>query len=184
MRISSVIIILLLLVGCAAPKLYITDQTGRSVPSPSYVLYSSSSHPLQVTFYWSSTKIKKDLDNSTHKIPTFFNFTKPQTFDVGEVDSLLLIMEVHNPKELKYQLWEVYTASDRKGNKLLRDQMIAESNFRYRRHVVNLPYNVNLKRVSYGVQVIDNSGIPVMNIGDVVYRIVDMKKGGDMIQTK
>ena len=174
---------LLLLSSCAGTTNVTTiDQTGRQVPMPHYVLKSMDDN-FQVLYYWSKHSGYRDLDGTPLTYPTYFDFTKKnQKINTKEVTKIVLTIEVLNANLRPYELWERSTMHDRNRMTISRGGRLAHSNQRMRVYEFELPLHQEYEFVDYSIDLVDESGMPIMHFGSYEYEILKAKKkGGDSI---
>jgi len=174
MRIKILMLLMLtmFLVGCATVKTNYVDPTGRKLPDPSYNLQVIG-EPLFFTFYYTAYEMVEDVDGSQISTPHFLNFLELQTIDTTKIKALTLTIEVNNPKQLKYTLYEKVELKVGGGNVNWKEiQKGGERNaskLPYRRFVYRLPLGEKVKMVDYMISVhLDD--VEVLRIGHFRYQ--------------
>ena len=167
-------ILFLLLVGCATTtNMKIIDPTGRELPTPHYVLQSSSTN-LTATFFYASMSQVKDTDGTIIYHPTYLPMTK--IYKATPATKLLLVIEVSNPKKIQYKFWSemhitYWKKSRGRYNSTFAASQLAKSKMEYRQFIFDMPVSEKIKKVSYGVNLFDQSGNILMYFGDFHYQI-------------
>jgi hypothetical protein len=162
-----------LCVGCAGPRINLVDPAGRAIPTPHYMLMSTSDLQLQTVSYWAKYKSKQDLDGSIILQPTFLPYTIDYKFSMKTYSHVTLTVEVLNPKRVKYKLIEKVTAIGRysKCTKINR-RIIGISDLRYRQFTINLPFRKeDIGKIQYGVDLITIDDFPIMHFGNFNYKL-------------
>ena len=181
MRKNTIILMMsLLLIGCSTTtNLKIIDPTGRDIPSPHYVLRSLY-NGMTATFYYASLSVRKDIDGTIIQRPTYLPMN--QIYTTISLSELVLIIEISNPKKVKYKVWEHSSIKKWKKNSgETRGVELAKSNLEYRQFVFKMPMDSEIKEVSYGVSICEEeSGEPIMYFQDFRYKI-KKKKGEEVI---
>jgi len=166
------LLVIFLFVGCA-PNVKLIEPTGRQIPSPQYMLQSTSDIQIQTVSYWASFKSKKDLDGTTILKPKFIPYTRSYVFSRKKFSGVTLTVEVKNPKLVKYQLLEHLTIVDeRRRNVKYNRRIVGISDLYYRLFTINLPFREeHLGKVTYGLDLIVEDGMPIMHFGDLNYNL-------------
>jgi len=170
-HVTVLIALLTLVVGCATIKANYVDQTGRQLPIPHYMLQNMSGD-LMFTFYYTLLNVNKDLDGTILETPTYVCMASFHKIKLSHYKAITLTIEVMNPKETEYNLWEKYTSVDVEGNKTYNGTNLAKSNAKYRQFIFNLPFSSDIKEIVYSIEVSDKNGDMILNIGDLHYALV------------
>ena len=160
------LIIVLFLLGCATPSLYIVDQNGRQMPTPSYTMYSMDSR-IKATFYYYEQIEKRDLDGTLIQEYKFIKMEKLY-FKPGTV--LKLTIEIQNLSDQKYEVWNNTIFVKKNGSKITQYGLAAFSNQPYRVYTFELPIDGSLKEVTHLIE-IRRDEIPLIKIGDFKYLV-------------
>lgn len=156
-----VLIVSLSLISCA-PKIQLFDQTGRSMPQPSYLL-TSESPPIQVIYYFSKIENVIDLDKSLHKQYTFIDPKNVTTFTEGQ--KVELTIEVLNPTRATYKLFK--TVHHDRGSQVSSE---AVSNLRYRVITIDIPTEIP-GSIKFNLQMFGVDDDPIMLVNHFNYNI-------------
>ena len=169
------LLLILLNVGCATNKINIIDSAGRQIPSPHYLLMSTSDLQIQTISYWATLKCHHDLDGTIIKHPTFIPYNKDYKFSIKKYSYVTLTIEVYNPKQITYKLIEniTFNRKYRKYNQTIK-QMIGNSNLPYRQFTINLPFHKrDIGYIQYGVELMTIDDYPIMHFGDLNYQLIN-----------
>ena len=158
------IIIMLLMFGCASPSLYIVDQNGRQMPTPSYTMYSMDSR-IKATFYYYEQIEKRDLDGT---LIQEYKFIKMEKIYFKPDTNLKLTIEIQNLSDQKYEVWDNTSFIQKNGSNIKRYGLSAFSNQPYRVFTFILPTDEKLKEVTHSIE-IRREGIPLIKIGEFKY---------------
>jgi hypothetical protein len=174
------IVLALFIVGCATQKYNVVDPAGRKLPNPHYVL-NGIGNDISVMFYYMEVSEVRDIDGTSLKTPSFIPLHEKKIFTWEEDHSLFLVTEVHNPKKVKYSVyekWQIkYWSFDLRTDGFY--HKIAESQAQFRRYQIRLPYvEDGIREVRHHLEIrVGDGEIPSMMIGDFVYQV--KKKGGE-----
>ena len=170
---AVLLFLIFLFIGCAGPRFKLIDPTGRSIPTPHYMLQSTSDLNIQTVSYWATFKSSKDLDGSLIQHPTFIPYNKDYKFSRKKYSYVTLTIEVNNPKRIKYQLVEKFTFI-RKHKREYNRKIVGSSNLPYRQFQINLPFHSkDSGKVKYGVDLMTIDDYPVMRFGNINYKITN-----------
>ena len=168
--------IMLLLVGCATVNTEFVDPYGRQLPNPHFVLQAVG-QPLLVTFYYTAYEEVKDVDGTVIGKPVFLDFRSYQTLSVKKYKALTLTIEVKNPAEIEYQLYEQIKYDEAEtGKSIQKGGMIRKSNLPYRQFVYNLPCEDGFRSVDQLV-IMSVGNFEIMRIGNFRYDLFQSKGG-------
>ena len=161
--------------SCAGPRLFVVDPAGRQIPIPHYVLFSTSDLNIQTVFYWSKNKSKQDLDGMYLSYPQYLDISKTYTFSRRDITSISVTIEIGNPKEVCYELYQNIRIIDtKKSNITYTRKSIGKSNTQYRQFVVYLPFDKKTNTVSCEFSVVSCSdSSEVMRLGNFKYNILN-----------
>lgn len=162
------LIMLLFLLGCAAPSISITDQTGRNMPTPNYVLHSTDKK-VSALFYYTAYYVEKDLDGYEVPIPQYLDLMKNNDIPKSKYKHLTINIEIQNPTEAEYSIWELVHWTNKKGLDKGSGNRIGYSNRKYRSYTVQLPNSEDYRKVRYGLTITNDNGQTVMNLGEFRY---------------
>jgi hypothetical protein len=168
-KIIFIPIMLLFLIGCVgAPRIDLVDQTGRSMPTPHYVL-ESTDKKVAVLFYYTVYSAEKDLDGYEILVPKYLNLHVSHNISLKKYKRLVMNFEVQNPTKEKYTVWE--TIEWRNGNKadVATAKRIGYSNRRYRSFAIEMPYGKGYKNVKYAIFLRSSKGQTIMHLGEFKY---------------
>lgn len=176
MRKIVTLICMMLLVGCATVKTEFVDPYGRQMPNPHFVLQAVG-EPLLVTFYYTAYEEIKDVDGSSIAKPTFLDFRSYQNLSVEKYKAITLTIEVRNPKNVEYSLYEqVKYDTANYGGKVQKGGEINRSNQAYRQFVYRLPCKDGVRAVDH-VVIVHANDHEIMRIGHFRYDLY--AKGGE-----
>ena len=165
------LMIMLFVVGCATTiKPTYVDPTGRQLPIPHYVLQDLSGE-LTFTFYYTLFEKYKDLDGTVLRSPQYLDLLKFHEFERSEDSEIVLTIEVLNPKQIEYYIWQKVRVVNQDNTISYLGGELASSNSRYRCYNFQLPKNNTVKEVNFGLDVINSYGNIIMRIGDFRYEI-------------
>jgi hypothetical protein len=166
-----VILSMLFFASCAATDITVKDPIGRELPDPHYVLKGIDT-PITVMFYYTAFQNVTDVDGSVIQRPTFLDLYKFHNLDINEYETITLTMEIHNPENLKYSLYQkiAYEKGD------MRDEyeiggLANQSNLPYRQFVYNLPTGEDIKFACHSLSLGTDNGI-VMQMGPFQYNLI------------
>jgi hypothetical protein len=165
------IVLALFLVGCATQQYIVVDPSGRSFPNPHYVL-KAIGNDLTVMFYYTDLDEIKDADGTPLKVPTYLHLHEKNVFSWDKNHSLILTAEIHNPKLVRYSVYEDFNLTTWVGGQMSARRKIGMSDFRFRRFQVSLPTWEGVKEVSHHLEI--KSGkeeFPCIMVGDFNYRV-------------
>lgn len=168
--------IILLLVGCASVKTEFVDPYGRQLPNPNYVLQVVG-EPIMVVFYYTAYEQVKDLDGSLISKPTFLDMFQYHNLSADKYSDLTLTIEVRNPKELEYSLFE-QVKFDKDGKTMFQGGNVRKSNQPYRLFMYHLPLGKSIRSASHSITM-KKENTNVMQIGSFRYDFYT--KGGDKV---
>lgn len=178
-KVMPAIMLLFIFIGCATQNIQVTDQVGRQLPTPHYMLKTIDNN-IQVLYYWAyHIDDKKDLDGTPISQPIFFDYMKNNGKTIpSNVKAITLTLEILNVKQERYELWERTLINDRNGNFSSKGGIIGFSNQRYRQFVLTLPYSPDLTKVEFAVDFVDSTGMPILRFGEYEYKVYSNMKGG------
>lgn len=171
-RHATLLIAILLITGCSTINTTIQDPTGRTVPTPHYVLQAVGI-PLTATFYYVALKEIKDVDGSVIIEPEYLDFLKFYDIQFKKYKGILLVIEVNNPLELKYTFHE--SKLTKVGKNLIDVRVggiLNSSNLKYRQFVYELPYGQHIHTVDHLITV-SAGARDIMRIGNFRYNIIN-----------
>lgn len=167
-----VLCIILMCMSCASAKVRYIDPTGRTIPTPHYMLQSTTNQ-IQTVSYWATFKSERDLDGSLIQHPTFIPFDEEYKFSRKKYSCVTLTIEVNNPNQIDYQLVESVTFIRKYERKAIyRRKVIGVSNLPYRQFTINLPFQErDIGKIQYGVELMTVDEYPIMHFGDLNYKL-------------
>ena len=170
----TLLMAMMFLVGCATVRPQFVDPTGRKLPNPSYTLQVIGD-PMHIIFYYASFEEVKDVDGTMISKPTYQSFLKHHDFYANKVKAVTLVIEVNNPNETEYSLYETVDVKIRKGQTNTTEvQMGGEVNssiLPYRQFVYPLPFGENIREVDHHVSFYVNN-MEVARIGPFRYNLI------------
>ena len=156
---------LLFLFGCAAPKLDVVDQTGRTMPNPHYVMRSIDKS-ISVLFYYSVISIEKDLDGYDIPVQKYLPLNQHNYISMKKYKYIMVNVEVRNPTEKEYAIWEMVTWKPSTSEDSASGRRVGYSNRSYRSYTIQLPKE---NKVKYRLQLLGAGGNLLMFLGDFKY---------------
>jgi len=161
---------MLFLVSCGSPKIQLVDEGGRDYPNPSYVLRSNTKN-ISVMFYYTAYAFEKDLDGMEIPILTYLPIQERNYLSTKKYKRLFMNIEVQNPTEKEYQLWETVSWKSKDGLQWEHRRRLSYSNRAYRNYSLWLPYDEKYDNVKYWVTMIEPNGQILIDLGNFVYSI-------------
>ena len=177
MKIKNVTLslIMFLLVGCASIQTNWVDPAGRPLPDPSYTLNPIGTQ-MRVTFFYAAIKGTPDVDGSNVVSLDYLDMLKAnQDIVASKYQGVCLIVQVHNPEQLKYSLYEKTIMRVGQSFKSTEVQTGGErhaSNLPYRQFVYNLPFGEKVVDVDHLV-ILHINGEEALRIGNFRYHIIN-----------
>ena len=113
-HVTLLVIMAMALVGCATIESPYVDPTGRQLPNPSYTL-NVIGEPIRIVFYYTAYKTVKDVDGTEVAEPIYLDFLTHHEFYAGKIKAVQLIIEVNNPMEREYGLYQEVDLSVARG---------------------------------------------------------------------
>lgn len=169
----TILITLLLVIGCSTIHTNLIDPTGRILPDPSYTLQVIG-NPLYITFYYAAHKDVKDVDGTHIFNPVYLDFLKFHDINRNEFKGITLTIEVNNPTGLEYSLYEKITMKTG-GNvnwiEVQKGGEVNRSNLPYRQFVYKLPYGKNFRIVDHLVTINLGNQKDIARIGNFRYTL-------------
>jgi len=167
--------LILLVSGCAGPRLTVISPEGAPMPDPHYVATSTSTTQIRATYYYVGLVEVKDVDYSSQYTPIYLdrNIKNIKSKDFKE---LQLILQVYNPTETIYivKTHQQIKPTNFKNNVELTDGMVAVSKLKYRQYLFQLPISSEQRglTISYNVELINENGKEsFMRIGTFAYQL-------------
>ncbi len=166
---------ILLFSGCGVKNIQLIDPTGRQIPTPHYMLMSTSDLNIQTVSYWATFKSKQDLDGSIIQHPTFIPYTKDYKFSMKKYSHVCLTIEVRNPKRIEYKLVEkITTMKKHESYAKYNRKVVGISDLPYRQFIINLPFHKeDIGKIQYGVDLVTVDNFPIMHFGNINYRLTN-----------
>lgn len=165
------VLLSLLFAGCSTIKPVLKDPTGRLMPTPHYTL-EVVGEPITVFFYYTAFEEIKDLDGSLIYKPDFLEFFTLHDIPVQKYKAITLTIEVNNPTNIEYSLYEQATLSRESIQEEIQiGSSSRRSNLDYRQFIFQLPYDDDINLVDYLVmfQINDRE---VLRIGNFRYHLI------------
>ena len=163
------LITVIFFLGCVAPsQMTVVDNVGRITPSPSYTL-SDTQQTMFVSFWVALYEVKQDVD-SVVLVPKFIELNKMYDIDLSKYVKMTLVMEVHNPKQIQYDLSRRFIY--KKDKKLMTDGgPMGLSNLPHRSYKFDLPLENGLKDCHYSITIHGktNQGMVLIHVGEIQY---------------
>jgi len=169
----TLLVMMLMLVGCATVQTNYIDPTGRALPNPSYTMKPIGTN-MTVTFYYAGMKTSKDVDGSDVATIEYFDMFEKHRFFDNHYQGIALIIHINNPEELEYSLYEKFNANIGISYSYVEMQKGGEvnrSNLPYRQFVYNLPFREDVVDVDHTVTLMIK-GDPMVQMGPFHYHIV------------
>jgi len=169
----TLLLFIVLCVGCAGQRINLVDPTGRVIPTPHYMLQSTSNLNIQTVSYWATFKLKTDLDGSTIQHPTFIPYTEDYKFSRRNYSHAILTIEVKNPNQIEYKLVERVTfIRNHKRSVKFNRKVVGVSNLPYRQYSIKLPFQKkDIGKIQYGVDLMLVDDYPIMHFGNLNYKL-------------
>ena len=161
---------LLFLVGCGSPKIQLVDKVGRDYTNPSYLLRSNTKN-ISVMFYYTAYSSEKDLDGMDVPILTYLPAHVKHSLSTEKYQKLFINIEVQNPTEREYQLWETVSWEGKNGLQWEHRKRLSYSNRTYRNYSFWLPYDERYDNVKYWVTIVEPNGKILIDLGNFMYSI-------------
>jgi len=162
-------IILLFLLGCSS-NVQLVDQAGRDYPEPNYFLQSTQK-PIAVLYYFTIYKDEIDLDGTKIPIPKNLSIHEKIALNGNNYSALVMTIEVQNPKEEVYELWEQIDLKNKKGIQWSHGRMVGKSNRKYRAYRFWLPYGPEYKNVKQSLYMVGENQQLLLHCGFLTYSI-------------
>ena len=169
--VALVLLMMLLLGGCATMNVELTDPTGRKIPNPHYVLQSINDQ-ITVTFYYAKYETIDDLDGTLIGKPVFLDLFTVHDIFAEKYKRVTLTIEIRNPNQVEYSLYErieLQVGDMRREAKSGGE--IGKSNLPYRQFLFQLPYGEDVRYVDHHVS-LDVNGDPVIQMGSFKYNLI------------
>lgn len=156
--------------GCTTMQTQVVDPSMRQIPEPHYVLQGVSV-PIQVLFYYAAYEEIRDADGTVIGQPKYLGFVTKHDIYAGKVKAITLTIEVANPTELEYSIYQNTIIDVRKMGEVKQGNLIGKSRLKYRQFHVQLPYNKDIRKVNHDAIVrVDNNDI--MMLGPFNYNLI------------
>jgi len=153
-HVTLLIVMAMALVGCATIESPYVDPTGRMLPNPSYTL-NVIGEPIRIVFYYTAYEVVEDVDGSQVPKPIYLDFLKHHEFNTKKVKAVQLIIEVNNPMEKEYGLYQEVDLTIARGQvnttKMQTGGEINRSKMKYRQFVYDLPFGEQVRDVDHRV---------------------------------
>lgn len=167
-------VIMLLLIGCASVQTNWVDPAGRPLPDPSYTLNPIGTN-MRVTFFYAGIKSTKDVDGSDVVSLDYLDMLKPdQDIFASKYQGVCLIIQVHNPEQVEYSLYEKTIMKVGQSFKSTEVQKGGERNVSklpYRQFVYDLPFGEKIVEVDHLV-ILSIQDEEVLRIGNFRYHLI------------
>ena len=162
---------ILFFISCAGPSIVLKDQLGRKLPDPHYVLQGIN-NPITVLFYYTAFQKVVDVDNSIVFTPFFLDLYTFHNIDTKKYEMITLTIEVNNPENLKYSLYEKieYERGDMR-NEYIIGGLSRSSDLQYRQYVYNLPFKEEVKYAKHLITLTINDQT-ILQIGEFQYNLL------------
>ncbi len=173
-RISLLILLILLVTGCASmpDQVNMMDVTGRPMPTPHYVVGDARGYGINVVFFYSLLSGTRDLDGTVQPNIRYVKMHGDYVFRKRDFYDVVLTLQVHNPKRIKYSLWERTAVRTQSGDDVDRGGRIAISDLPYREFAFHLPFTEeNIDAVNHGIAMISDAGETLMYFGSFKYQV-------------
>ena len=176
MKIRNVTLLMMfmLLVGCASVQTQWVDTTGRPLPNPSYTLNPLGTN-MRVTFFYAAMKGTKDVDGSNVVSLDYLDMMKEQDIFASKYQGVCLIIQVHNPDQDTYSLYEKVDMKIGQSFKSTEVQAGGEKNsskMPYRQFVYDLPFKEDVVEVDHLV-IVRVNGVESLMIGNFHYHLIN-----------
>lgn len=167
----TLLVMMLMLVGCASTQTKWVDPTARQVPDPHYVLQAIG-EPLTATFYYTAVTKVRDVDGTSVGRFVYLSMSKYHNIDASKYQNLALIIEMNNPTRLRYELYEQTKVEigDMR-NEVQMGGVVNASTLEYRQFVYSLPIGESVRGVEHSVDIFIE-GQKTMQIGSFRYNLI------------
>ena len=171
-KVIAGLIFMLFISACAGPQtVWVVDQTGRVVPSPSYTMYTTNNPKIQATYYWYGIQNQYDVDGHIIYNPTYLDCYSQPVISNNTYNGMFLTLEILNTVGNVYRVWESSTIHYKNGKSMMNQKPIGTSNRIQRSYNIPLPYDNKIDYVDYGVYITDKKDKIRMNLGTVKYKV-------------
>lgn len=164
------LIAVIFFLGCAgAPPITVVDSVGRLTPNPSYNL-ADTQQTIFVSFWVALYEMKQDID-STILVPRFIEVNKMYDIDLSKYVKMTLIMEVHNPKQIQYDLYKRFIHFNEDKQLMTNGGPAGISNLPHRSYEFSLPLRNDLKDCRYSITIHGKTkkGMVLVHVGEIQY---------------
>lgn len=175
MKIKNVTLslIMFLLVGCASVNTQWVDRMGRPMPDPHYTINPIGTK-MSVTFYYAGIKAVQDVDGSDVISLHYLDFLIKQEIFAEKYKGVCLIVQVNNPQQLEYSLYEkvvMRVGQSFNSTEVQKGGERNSSNLPYRQFVYDLPFEEDVVEVDHLVILSINNQETIM-IGNFRYHLI------------
>jgi hypothetical protein len=143
---------------------------GSPFPDPLYVLQTVDSRvPIRVSFYFSSFKMKEDIDGIRVPTEKFLSVKSVPTFSSKDGDKAQMVVRVLNPRNVRYKVFCKQRIGFSDGGSTEMYSHIAYSDMKYRQYDRELPVKDGISEVLYSIQITDEAGNLLISTGNFHY---------------
>jgi len=166
------LVMLLVVVGCASQKINIISESGEPMPNPYYVATSTSGIPIKATYYYVGFSEVKDADGSIHHTPVYLDRRTKYTIKKGRYKDLQLVLRVFNPTSSTYRVHTHITVQRKNKKSELTNGVSAMSELSYRQYMFRLPIGGDEKQIKFDVSLTNKDDKETyLHTGAFVYQI-------------
>ena len=132
---------------------------------------------MSVTFFYAAEIESKDLDGSTQYSADFLSLHKHHYLSLDKYKRIILSIQIYNEKEMTYTINENSQFIEDDDITGTNYYQLVKSNLQFRQLRIQLPFNDQLKTVTYTLEVYSEKNVQLFRIGEFTYNVV--QEGGD-----